>query len=70
MNVMINGELAQITEPGCSIARLLQLHKVESPDMVSVRLNDEIIDRGLYENTRIAEQDEIEFLYFMGGGGC
>lgn len=69
MQITINGEPEQITEANLTLARLLKINKVESPDMVSVQLNEKIIDRALYETTKVADSDAIEFLYFMGGGG-
>jgi sulfur carrier protein len=68
MKVIVNGEVFEAGDSALTVARLLQLKEVESPDMVSVQLNGEVIDRGLYETTPVAADDEIEFLYFMGGG--
>jgi sulfur carrier protein len=42
---------------------------VEQPDMVSVQLNGEFVDRPSYASTQLKERDEVDFLYFMGGGG-
>jgi sulfur carrier protein len=68
MQITINGEVRRVAETDLTIARLLQINKVEAPDMVSVQLNDEIIDRALYETVQVSDNDAIEFLYFMGGG--
>ena len=68
MQVTINGAAETIGEQEVSISRLLALKRVESPDMVSVQMNGRIIDRQQYEQQLIAADDEIEFLYFMGGG--
>ena len=68
MQIKINGEIEKITETNLNITRLLELKKVESPDLVSVLLNDEIVDRAHYETIRISDNDTVEFLYFMGGG--
>ena len=68
MQITINGEVEQIAESNLTIARLLKINKVESPDMVSVQLNEEIIDRAHYETITVSSNDAIEFLYFMGGG--
>jgi sulfur carrier protein len=70
MQVMINGETETIDEKDLSISRLLAFKKVESPDMVSVQLNGRIVARQQYDQQLLAENDEIEFLYFMGGGGA
>ncbi len=68
MKITINGEQQEIKDDIRSIAQLLVANKVESPDMVSVQLNGRIIDRAQYESVLISENDEIDFLYFMGGG--
>ena len=68
MQITINGEIEQIAETNLTITRLLEIKKVESPDLVSVLLNDEIVDRAHYETINISDNDTIEFLYFMGGG--
>ena len=68
MQIKINGEIEKIAETNITITRLLELKKVESPDLVSVLLNDEIVDRAHYETTTISDNDTVEFLYFMGGG--
>ena len=68
MQITINGEQMQIAETNLTIARLLEIKRVESPDLVSVLLNDEIVDRTHYETIKISDNDVIEFLYFMGGG--
>ena len=68
MQIKINGEIEKITETNPTITRMLEIKKVESPDLVSVLLNDEIVDRAHYETINISDNDTVEFLYFMGGG--
>jgi len=68
MQVLINGEPEELEQDTLSITELLTLKKVESPDMVSVQLNGEFIDRQDYSTTMLSEKDALEFLYFMGGG--
>jgi len=68
MQIKINGEIEKIAETNLTITRLLEIKKVESPDLVSVLLNDEIVDRAHYETIKISDNDAVEFLYFMGGG--
>ena len=69
MLIKINGEPQNIPEERLSISRLLELQNVESPEMVSVQLNGAIIERSSYGDTDLSDNDELEFLYFMGGGG-
>jgi len=68
MRVTINGEVETIDEADLSISRLLAIKQVESPDMVSVQVNGKIIARQAYDHQLVVADDEIEFLYFMGGG--
>ena len=68
MNIKINGEEKNIAQGSVSVSTLLTLEKVEMPEMVSVELNGDILDRESFDTTQIKEGDALEFLYFMGGG--
>ena len=65
MRVKINGKPEDIEEK--NIQDILKSKNVE-PRMVAVEVNGELIERDNYETTILKEGDEIEFLYFMGGG--
>ncbi len=67
MQIKVNGTSQEI-ETGLNIAGLLVCNKVEQPDMVSVQLNGEFVQRDRVATTVVKEGDEVEFLYFMGGG--
>ncbi|MFH1684254.1 MAG: cysteine synthase A [Candidatus Margulisiibacteriota bacterium] len=66
MNIKINGKPEQINE-GISVAELLQAKNIRA-EVVTVELNDKIIDRGAYNSTRLKDGDLLEFVYYMGGG--
>ncbi len=51
-----------------TIAELLKIENVEMPDMVSVQLNGEFVERDQFTTLVVKEDDQVEFLYFMGGG--
>ena len=68
MKLSINGASQRVKSERLSIFELLEIEKVQSPEMVSVQLNGKVIDRSLYKDVSLTEGDEIEFLYFMGGG--
>ena len=68
MQISINGERRKFNDDGLTILGLLEIEKVQSPDMVSVQLNNDVVDRSVYESISLSEGDEVEFLYFMGGG--
>lgn len=67
MNIKVNGEVKQIGE-NVTVAELLKIENIKMPDMVSVQLNGEFLDREKFSDTNLKENDEIDFLYFMGGG--
>ncbi len=67
MELMVNGKMFEANQ-NISIIELLSAKNVESPDMVSVELNGAILGRDKFEQTKLSENDEVEFLYFMGGG--
>ena len=53
---------------GITVAQLIALEKVETPQYVTVSLNDEFVENGNFETTTLKDGDNVEFLYFMGGG--
>ena len=67
MKLEINGQAADVPD-NSTVTQLLTIQKVKMPDMVSVELNGNILDRKTFETTILKEGDKIEFLYFMGGG--
>ncbi|MFZ5969190.1 MAG: sulfur carrier protein ThiS [Bacillota bacterium] len=67
MQIKVNGQLKEI-EKGINILQLLEIQQVKMPEMVSVEINGEILDRDDFEKTILQENDEVEFIYFMGGG--
>ena len=67
MKVKINGEDV-VLEKTVTVEELLILQKVEMPDYVTVQINEEIIEHDQFAIRQINAGDEIEFLYYMGGG--
>ena len=55
-------------EDGLTVAKLIELENVETPQYVTVTINDEFIESGSFDTTVIKDGDSVEFLYFMGGG--
>ena len=68
MNIKVNGEDTTIDGVDVTVSQLLKLKDVNMPEMVTVEYNGDILDRELFDSTFIKSDDEIEFLYFMGGG--
>lgn len=67
MKVTIAGNVKDIAE-GITLAQLVIDEKVENPEYVTVTVNDEFVENHDLENVVVKENDNIEFLYFMGGG--
>ena len=55
-------------EKGLTVCQLIEKENVENPLYVSVIVNEEFVDREEFDDTELHDGDEIEFLYFMGGG--
>jgi sulfur carrier protein len=68
MKISVNGKEQQIGENEISLLKLIKQNNVQQPDMVSVQVNENFINREDFEITVIKEGDEVDFLYFMGGG--
>ena len=68
MQITVNGEANELNGDEVSLTRLLEIRRVESPEMVAVQLNGEFIALESYESTYLKPGDDVEFLYFMGGG--
>ncbi|MDR1683424.1 MAG: sulfur carrier protein ThiS [Candidatus Symbiothrix sp.] len=64
--IKVNGEVQELKLP-ITLSELLILNQVAQPDMVSIQLNGEFVYQEDYA-TIINDGDEIDFLYFMGGG--
>ncbi len=67
MRLRINGKEETVTDVQ-SVTDLLRIRGVKTPETVSVELNGEFLKREKLETAILKENDEIEFLYFVGGG--
>jgi len=66
-SLKVNGKEQELID-SLSVSGLIKLNKVAQPDMVSIQLNGDFVIRENYDSTLLKEGDEIDFLYFMGGG--
>lgn len=64
--IYVNGKKEEVAGP-LSIQGLLETKKIR-PEVVTVELNDKIIDKKEYPQILIQANDRIEFVYYMGGG--
>ncbi len=65
--IKVNGNEQEISNL-VSLTELIALNNVAQPSMVSIQLNGEFVVRDDYDSTLVKEGDEVDFLYFMGGG--
>ena len=67
MKLIVAGKKKEYPE-GITVAQLIEAEKVEMPLYVTVSVNEEFIESDAKETTVLKDGDEVEFLYFMGGG--
>jgi len=68
MKISVNGKDQKITGKEIALPDLIKQNNVQQPDMVSVQLNESFVNREDFDKTIIRNGDEVDFLYFMGGG--
>lgn len=67
MRINVEGINKEVSDD-ITIANLIEIEKVETPQYVTVSVNEEFIDSDTFDTYILKEGDEVEFLYFMGGG--
>ena len=65
MQVKINGKSEEVQGP--TVLDLLKAKNID-PQMVAVELNDTMLERERLATTPVKEGDQVEFLFYMGGG--
>ncbi|HEX2056038.1 MAG TPA: sulfur carrier protein ThiS [Nitrospiraceae bacterium] len=65
MQVTINGKAEEVA--GGSLLDLLKAKNIE-PQMVAVEVNDRMVEQDHLGTTHLNEGDQVEFLFYMGGG--
>lgn len=67
MTITVSGVKKEVKE-GLTLPELIELEKVETPEYVTVSINEEFVASDNAAATVLKEGDTVEFLYFMGGG--
>lgn len=67
MKITVAGEYKEVKD-GITISELIEQEKVETPEYVTVSVNDEFAKSENFTTQTLNEGDTVEFLYFMGGG--
>jgi len=66
-SIKFNGKTQELANP-VSLTELIKTNNVAQPSLVSVQLNGKFVLRDDFDNTLLNDGDEVDFLYFMGGG--
>lgn len=67
MTITVAGNKKEVAD-NLTVAQLIIDVNVETPEYVTVTINDEFVKSGTFEETTLKDGDVVEFLYFMGGG--
>lgn len=67
MTITVAGKKKEYND-GLTVRELIEAEDVESPLYVTVTVNDDFVKSDEFDTTVIKDGDEVEFLYFMGGG--
>ena len=66
MTIYLNGKKEECDD-GTTVAALLAAREIK-PEVVTVELNDAVLQRESYGGTVLKDSDKVEFVYYMGGG--
>lgn len=69
MRLIVNGQRREIDalSPEATLADFIQTLSLK-PDRVAVERNGEIVPRTHWAQARLAEDDKLEVVHFVGGG--
>jgi len=65
VQVKINGKAEEVQ--AATVLDLLKAKNID-PHMVAVELNSTMLERDHLATTSVTEGDQVEFLFYMGGG--
>lgn len=66
IKIILNGKERE-TQAGMTVSELLTKWKMR-PELVTVEVNEDILQKLDYETTRLKDGDRVEFVFYMGGG--
>ena len=67
MTITVAGEKKEYQD-GLTLPELIVKENVDMPEYVTVSINEEFVATEDKEKTVLKDGDNVEFLYFMGGG--
>lgn len=67
MKITVAGVVKEVKD-NITISELIAQENVETPEYVTVSVSDEFAKSADFETQQLKDGDNVEFLYFMGGG--
>lgn len=67
MFITVSVEKKEVKD-GITLGELITLEQVETPEYVTVSVNEEFVESEGRDAVTLKDGDVVEFLYFMGGG--
>ena len=67
MTISVGGTKKEVKD-GLTLNELIAQENVETPEYVTVSINEDFIAAENRDSTMLKDGDSVEFLYFMGGG--
>ena len=67
MTITVAGNKKEVAD-NLTVAQLIIDENVETPEYVTVTINDEFVKSGTFEETTLKDGDVVEFLYFISNG--
>jgi sulfur carrier protein len=68
MKIKVNGKDQELNKISISVFDLLSENEIQNTSMVSVQLNGKFVKKEEFNTVEVKDNDEIDFLFFMGGG--
>lgn len=68
MEIRVNGKAEKVADRS-TVGSVLAAKELD-PALVSVEHNGKILEKSDLDGTLLSEGDELEILFFMGGGGA
>lgn len=65
--LLLNGDRREVAD-GVSLAQLIDTLEL-APERIAIELNQSVIRRAQWPTTELKENDRVEIVHFVGGGG-
>jgi thiamine biosynthesis protein ThiS len=67
LRIQVNGRPQEVEE-NLSLSQLITSLDLK-PEQIAIELNQKVIRRGEWQDTDLRDDDKIEIVHFVGGGG-